>query len=275
MIETYRNQIAEAFDFIKSKTNIQPEYGMILGSGLGQLADEIEEKTVISFKDIPNFSVSTAPSHAGNIVIGKLSGKNVIAMQGRVHAYEGYEPKEITLPVRVMQKMGIKTLITTCAAGGLNRNFRAGELMLVNDHINFMGLNPLTGPNDPELGTRFPVTFDAYSPEYREMAKRVAVENGIYLNEGIYFGITGPAFYTRAELRFATQLGGDAIGMSMVQEVIAAAHAGIKVLGIASITDMALPDVEHHSTEKEIIEAAQKSGPMFRKLIKAILKEMR
>ncbi|MBC7476044.1 MAG: purine-nucleoside phosphorylase, partial [Candidatus Sericytochromatia bacterium] len=264
----------EAVEFIKSKTNINPEYGIILGSGLGELGDEIEEKVVISYKDIPNFVVSTAPSHAGNLVFGKLSGKNIVVMQGRVHAYEGYDPKEITLPIRVMQKMGVKTLVATCAAGGLDRNFKAGELMIITDHLNFTGLTPLTGPNDDELGVRFPVTFDAYTPKLREIAKKVALENKIYVHEGVYFGITGPAFYTRAELRFAIQAGANAIGMSMVQEVIAAAHGGIKVLGIANITDMALPDVEHHSTEKEILEMARKTGPVFRQLIKSILAEM-
>lgn len=271
MIENYKSQIIEAVEYIKSKTNINPEYGLILGSGLGELAEEVEEKVVISYKDIPNFMQSTAPSHAGNLVIGKLGGKNVLVMQGRTHLYEGYSPKEITLPVRVMQKMGIKTLIATCASGGLNRNYKAGELMLIKDHINFMGANPLTGPNDPEMGTRFPVMFDCYTPELRENAKRIALENKIHLHEGTYFAIAGPVFFSRAELRFALQCGGDSIGMSMVQEVITAAHAGMKVLGIANITDMALPDIEHHSTESEILETAKKSGPVFRNLIKSIL----
>lgn len=271
MIETYRNQIKEAIEFIKSKTNLNPEYGLILGSGLGELGDEVEEKVVISYKDIPHFMESTAPTHAGNLVIGKLAGKTVLVMQGRMHLYEGYESKDVTLPVRVMQKMGIKTLIATCASGGLNRNFKAGDLMLIKDHLNFMSANPLTGPNDNDMGTRFPVMFDCYTPSLREVAKKAALENKIYLHEGTYFAIPGPVFFTRAELRYAIQSGGDAIGMSMVQEVIAAAHSGMKVLGIANITDMALPDAEHHSTEAEILATAKKSGPVFRQLIKAIL----
>lgn len=271
MIETYTDQITKAVEYIKSKTNISPEYGIILGSGLGELGDEVENKVVISYKDIPNFMQSTAPSHAGNLIIGKLGGKNVLVMQGRTHLYEGYDSKEITLPVRVMQKMGIKTLIATCAAGGLNRNYKAGDLMIIKDHINFMGANPLTGPNDNEMGTRFPVMFDCYTPDLRDIAKNVALEEKIYIHEGTYFAIAGPVYFTRAELRFAIQTGGDAIGMSMVQEVIVAAHAGMKVLGIANITDVALPDVEHHSTEQEIIAIAKQTGPTFRKLIKSIL----
>ncbi|RYY00287.1 purine-nucleoside phosphorylase [bacterium] len=271
MIETYTDQITKAVEYIKSKTTINPEYGIILGSGLGELGDEVEDKVVISYKDIPNFMQSTAPSHAGNLIIGKLGGKSVLVMQGRTHLYEGYDSKEITLPVRVMQKMGIKTLIATCAAGGLNRNYKAGDLMIIKDHINFMGANPLTGPNDNEMGTRFPVMFDCYTPDLRDIAKNVALEEKIYIHEGTYFAIAGPVYFTRAELRFAIQTGGDAIGMSMVQEVIVAAHAGMKVLGIANITDVALPDVEHHSTEQEIIAIAKQTGPTFRKLIKSIL----
>lgn len=271
MIETYRNQIKEAVEYIKSKTNLTPEYGMILGSGLGDLGNELEDKTVIPYKEIPHFMESTAPGHSGQLVIGKLSGKTVLVMQGRMHLYEGYDPKEITLPIRVMKSMGIDTLITTCAAGGLNRNYKAGDFMLLKDHINFMGANPLTGQNDDEMGTRFPVMFDAYTPSLREVARKSALENKIYLHEGTYFGISGPVFFSRAELRFAIQSGGDAIGMSMVQEVITAAHGGMKVLGIANITDMALPDMEHHSTEQEILDTAKKSGPVFKTLIKSIL----
>ena len=274
MIESYRNQINEAVDFIRSKTNIKPDFGMILGSGLGELADEIENKVVIPYKEIPNFSVSTAPSHAGNLILGQLSGKNVMVMQGRVHAYEGYTPKEVTLPVRVMKALGVHTLINTCATGGLNRNFKAGDLMLITDHVNLSGMNPLTGANDPEMGERFPVMFDAYNPKLRELAKSVAMENQIYLQEGVYLGIAGPVFFTRAELRHAIQIGADAIGMSIVQEVIAAIHGGMKVLGIGTITDMALPDTEHHATEKEVLDTAKRTGPVFRKLLKSILSKI-
>ncbi len=274
MVENYRKQIIEAGDFIRSKTSFKPDIGMILGSGLGELANEVEDKTVIPYKDIPNFVQSTAPGHAGNLVLGKLSGKNVVIMQGRIHAYEGYNAKEISLPVRVMHNLGAKTLVTTCATGGLNRNFKAGEFMLITDHLNLTGMNPLTGPNDPEMGTRFPVMFDAYSPKLREVAKQVALKNQIYLHEGVYAGIAGPVFFSRAELRYVTQIGADAIGMSIVQEVIAAIHSGMKVLGLGTITDMALPDVEHHATEQEVLAIANQAGPVFRKLLKSIIAEM-
>ena len=274
MIEDYKVRIKEARDIIKSKTGCIPEYALVLGSGLGELANEVEGKVVLPYKDIPNFVISTAPSHAGNLVIGKLSGKNVAVMQGRVHLYEGYSPKEVALPVRVMHQLGVKTLLTTCATGGLNKNFKAGDLMLITDHINLSGCNPLTGANDPEMGVRFPVMFDAYNPKLREIARKVAIENKIYLHEGVYLGIAGPVFFTRAELRYAISLGADAIGMSVIQEVIAAIHSGMKVMGIGNITDMALPDLEHHATEKEVLEIANRTGPVFRQLLKSILAEM-
>lgn len=274
MLEDYKKNIKEATDYIRSKIDLVPDCAIILGSGLGDFADELEDKIIIPYSEIPHFKPSTAPAHAGRMVIGKISGKVVLAMQGRLHLYEGYSAKDISLPVRVMKALGIKTLIATCAAGGLNRNFTAGSFMLLTDHVNFTGYNPLTGPNDEKLGVRFPVMFDAYSPKLRELTKKVALENKIPLNEGIYFAISGPAFYSRAELRMAIQMGGDAIGMSMVQEVITAIHGGMTVLGIANITDMALPDLEHHATEQDVIDMAKKTSPVFKNLIKAVLHEM-
>lgn len=274
MLEDYKKNIKEATDYIRSKIDLVPDCAIILGSGLGDFADELEDKIIIPYSEIPHFKPSTAPAHAGRMVIGKISGKVVLAMQGRLHLYEGYSAKDISLPVRVMKALGIKTLIATCAAGGLNRNFTAGSFMLLTDHVNFTGYNPLTGPNDEELGVRFPVMFDAYSPKLRALTKKIALENKISLNEGIYFAISGPAFYSRAELRMAIQMGGDAIGMSMVQEVITAIHGGMTVLGIANITDMALPDLEHHATEQDVIDMAKKTSPVFKNLIKAVLHEM-
>lgn len=274
MIEEYRKKVQEATDFIKAKSSIEPEYGLILGSGLGSMAEEVEEKVVIPYSEIPHFKVSTAPSHVGRLVIGKLAGKNVMVMQGRVHLYEGYEPKEVTFPVRVMKALGVKTLFATCAAGGLNRNFKAGDFMILKDHLNMTNSNPLIGPNDPEIGARFPVMFDAYNTELREKAKEIALNQKIYLHEGVYFGIAGPVFTTRAEARLAIQSGADAVGMSMVHEVIIARHAGLKVIGIANITDMALPDVEGHASEDEIIETANKSGAVFKQLVKSIIAEI-
>lgn len=273
-MQDYKNKIKTATEYIKSKTNLVPEIGMVLGTGLGQLADEIENAVSIPYSEIPGFVVSTAPSHSGTLVIGTLSGKTVVAMKGRVHLYEGYTAQEVTLPIRVMKELGIQTLVTTCAAGGLNRNFTAGSFMLIKDHLNMMGVNALTGPNDSELGVRFPVMFDAYTPSLRALAKQVATDNKIYVHEGVYFGIAGPVFTTRAEARVAMQSGADAVGMSVVQEVITASHAGLKVLGIASITDMALPDIEHHASEEEIIAIANKSTPIFKTLVKEILNGM-
>jgi len=274
MIEDYRKKIAEATEFIQSKVDFVPEYGMILGSGLGSLAEEIDNKIIIPYSDIPNFPKSTAPGHSGNLVFGDLSGKRVVVMQGRFHLYEGYNPKEVSLPVRVMKCLGVHTLVATCATGGLNRNFNAGELILFTDQINLTGENPLTGPNDSEIGERFPVMFDAYNPGLRNLAKKVALKNGISLHEGVYLGITGPVFFTRAELRYALQIGADAIGMSMISEVITAIHCGMKVIGLGAITDMALPDIEHHATEQEVIAVAQKSSFIFKTLLKEILSEI-
>jgi len=274
MIEEYRTKIKEATDFIKSKINIVPEYALILGSGLGDLANEVENKVVIPYAEIPNFPKSTAPGHAGNFVFGTLSGKPVAIMQGRFHLYEGYSPREVALPVRVMKSLGVKVLIATCATGGLNRNFKAGDIMLISDHINLTSLNPLTGPNDPEMGDRFPVMFGAYDTELRELAKNIALKDGVYLQSGVYAGITGPAFTTRSELRYLITLGADSVGMSVVQEVIAARHSDIKVLGIGTITDMALPDSPYHAGEEEILETANKVGPIFKKLIKSVLAEI-
>jgi purine-nucleoside phosphorylase len=269
-----RRKVKESADYIRSKTQVTPRVGAILGSGLGPLADHVEAATVIPYGEIPHFPACTAPGHAGNLVIGQMAGKPVVMMQGRFHTYEGLTQQEATFPVRVLKELGIETLIVTCATGGLNYRFKAGDLMLILDHINLTGSNPLIGPNDPELGERFPVMFDAYRPELNAIAHKVAQKEGIYLQEGVYAGITGPAFFTKAELRFLTKIGADTIGMSTVPEVIVATHAGIKVLGIGTITDMALPDSGHHATEDEVLQVAREVGPKLQRLIKGILAEL-
>lgn len=269
-----RRKVKESADYIRSKTQVTPRVGAILGSGLGPLADHVEAATVIPYGEIPHFPACTAPGHAGNLVIGQMAGKPVVMMQGRFHTYEGLSQQEATFPVRVLKELGIETLIVTCATGGLNYRFKAGDLMLILDHINLTGSNPLIGPNDPEVGERFPVMFDAYRPELNAIAHKVAQKEGIYLQEGVYAGITGPAFFTKAELRFLTKIGADTIGMSTVPEVIAATHAGIKVLGIGTITDMALPDSGHHATEDEVLQVAREVGPKLQRLIKGILAEL-
>jgi purine-nucleoside phosphorylase len=269
-----RNLIKEAAEYIRGKAKTQPTVGIILGSGLGALADGVENAVKFPYSEIPGFSVSTAPGHAGVLHVGDLEGKDVAVMQGRVHAYEGYTQQQVTFPVRVMRALGIDTLIVTCAAGGLNHHFEAGDLMLIADHINLTGANPLVGPNDPEMGVRFPVMFDAYRPEYIKLARKVALAQGLQLREGVHAGITGPAFFTKAELRYLIRIGADTIGMSTVPEVIAATHAGIKVLGIATISDMAIPDTGHHATEQEILDVAQRVGPQLQRLVRGVLSEL-
>lgn len=273
-VNELRRRIKESADYIRSKTQVVPQVGIILGTGLGSLAERVENAVAVKYDDIPHFPVCTAPSHHGELVIGQLEGKNVAVMRGRFHTYEGYTQQDVVYPIRVMRELGIETLVVTCATGGLNFRYKAGDLMLIVDHINLTGSNPLIGPNDPEVGERFPVMYDAYRPELNEIAKRVAIKEGIHVQEGVYAGITGPAYFTKAELRFLIKIGADTIGMSTVPEVIAATHAGIKVLGIGMISDMAIPDAGHHANEQEIIDCAREAGPRLQRLIRGVLAEL-
>lgn len=259
---------------IRSHSSLTPEYGLILGSGLGDLAEEVENPSVIPYSEIPGFPTSTAPGHAGNLVLGKLAGKPVVMMQGRFHTYEGYTQQQVTLPVAVMKELGVHTMLVTCAAGGLNYNQKAGEFMLIRDHINFTGGNPLIGPNDEAVGPRFPVMFDAYTPALRELAHRVALEQGVKLHEGVYCGVTGPVFFTPAELRMLIQWGSDAIGMSTVPEVIVAVHRGLKVLGMCLISDIAIPDGGEHATGEEVLRVVKQSADVFKRLIKGVMEQI-
>lgn len=269
-----RRKIKESADFIRGKAKVAPQVGIILGTGLGGLADRVEDAVTIPYEEIPHFPTCTAPSHHGALVVGTLEGKPVAMMKGRFHTYEGYSQQDVAYPVRVMRALGVETLVVTCATGGLNFRFKAGDLMLIVDHLNLTGSNPLIGANDPEVGERFPVMFDAYRPELIELAKKVALKEDIYLQEGVYAGITGPAYFTRAELRYLIKIGADTIGMSTVPEVIAATHAGIKVLGIGTISDMALPDSHHHASEEEIIACAREVGPKLMRLIQGVIREI-
>jgi len=250
-----RAQVEEAAEGIRRHTRQRPTIGLILGSGLGGLADEIENADVIPVDLIPHWPASTAPGHTGRIVIGRFEDKTVIALQGRVHFYEGYSMQQITLPVRVMQALGMETFIVTNAAGGMNSSYKPGDLMLINNHINMPGMagnNPLRGPNDDSAGPRFPDLTVPYYPELRELAHVVAKKEGFDLHEGVYAFVAGPSFETTGEIRFLQMVGGDAVGMSTVPSVIVARHAGIRVLGISTITNMALPDPEpgtHHDHE--------------------------
>lgn len=270
-----RKKILEAVNYLEDQIPFKPEIGMILGSGLGVLAEEVEEPTTIKYDKIPNFPSSTVVGHAGQLVVGMLEGKKVVIMQGRFHFYEGYDMSEITLPVRVMKELGIEKMIVTNACGGVNENYNVGDLMFINDHINFMGTNPLIGKNNDEFGPRFPDMTNAYDPELIELGERVAADLGISsTRKGVYIGCTGPSYETPAEIKAFRRWGADAVGMSTVPEVIVANHMGLRVLGISCITNMAagvLPQPLDHS---EVMETAEKTKPIFIKLVRGIVKEV-
>jgi purine-nucleoside phosphorylase len=263
--------VQEAVQYIRKATDFVAEIGLVLGSGLGPLADEIEVVAQFSYGDIPHFPVSTAPGHAGKLVLGQLEGKNIIAYKGRVHCYEGYTAVQAAFPQRLGFYLGAKTFFITSAAGGLNAGWQAGDLMLHSDYINFTGLSPLTGPNDERMGPRFPVTFDAYDNGLKALAHQVARSQDFTLREGVYSWWAGPQFASRAELRLLRTLGADAIGMSTVPEVLALRHLGAQVLGLSTITDMAIPERDHHATEQEVLEVAAKTGARFRKFVRGLL----
>ncbi|MGC8903613.1 purine-nucleoside phosphorylase [Thermus sp.] len=267
-------KIQEAVAAIRSRTDFLPEVAVVLGSGLGPLAEEVERVAEIPYGEIPHFPLSTAPGHAGRLVLGHLEGKRVLVYQGRVHYYEGYSAEEVVFPVRVGFFLGARTFLLTSAAGGLNPRFRAGGIMLHLDYINFAGANPLRGPNDERLGPRFPVMFGAYDPGLIELARKVARRQDLHLFEGVYAWFLGPSFASRAELRMLRELGADAIGMSTVPEVIALRHLGAWVLGLSTITDMAVPEREHHATEEEVLRVAAETGPVFRRFVRGILAEL-
>ncbi|KMJ59830.1 purine nucleoside phosphorylase [Bacillus sp. LL01] len=266
--------IKKSADYINAKLTATPEIGLILGSGLGVLAEEIQNPTVIPYTEIPEFPVSTVEGHAGQLVIGQLEGKTVIAMQGRFHFYEGYAMDKVTFPVRVMKYLGVEKLIVTNAAGGVNESFEAGDLMILTDHINNMGTNPLIGPNNNELGARFPDMSEPYCKELRKLAKDVAAEIGLKVQEGVYVGNTGPSYETPAEVRMLRTLGGDAVGMSTVPEVIIARHSGMKVLGISCISNMAAGILDQPLTHDEVMETTEMVKANFLQFVKSIVKGM-
>ena len=267
-------KIVEATEYIKGITDIKPEIALILGSGLGAMAENIKNPVKIKYSDIPNFPVSTVVGHAGELIIGELEGKNVVAMQGRFHYYEGYSQSRTAMPVRVMKMLGAETLIVTNAAGGANKDFNAGDLMIIKDHINLSGSNPLIGKNDDRIGPRFPDMSDAYNKEYRDLIKKSAEEEGIEVREGVYTFFSGPNYETPAEIRMVQVLGGDAVGMSTVPEVIAAAHCGMKVIGVSCITNMAAGISETKLNHKEVIETTEKVKVNFAKLITRVIKNL-
>jgi len=267
-------QLTEAANFIRERIIDQPLIGMITGTGLGNLTDMMEIDENIPYEQIPHFPKSTVASHAGILVSGTMSEKPVIAMQGRFHIYEGYTINEITFPVRVMTKLGVKYLFVVSAAGGLNPLLKPGELMLVTDHINLTGDNPLIGRNIDELGPRFPDMTCAYDKDLIDLSKKKAIAEKITLNQGIYVGITGPSLETPAETRFLRFIGGDAVGMSTVNEVIAAVHCGLRVLVIVAITNSNLPDCMTGTSIEEVISNAKKASPSLTKLLSAIIEDL-
>ncbi|KXG43344.1 purine-nucleoside phosphorylase [Tepidibacillus decaturensis] len=268
------NKINEAKDYIFSKLKEAPEIGLILGSGLGELADKIENEVKIPYHEIPHFPVSTVEGHKGQLVIGTLEGKRVVAMQGRFHYYEGYTMSEVTFPVYVMKALGVKMLFVTNACGGMNKAFAPGDLMIINDHINFTGANPLIGPNMNEFGPRFPDMSRAYDYELIQLAQKVALDKGIKIQNGVYVAISGPNYMTPAELKMLARLGADTVGMSTVPEVIVANHAKMRVLGISLITDMAIGEELEPLTHEQVMAVAEKSKTKFIELVRGILYEV-
>ena len=269
-----KKQVEQSAAYIRSRLSVLPEVGLVLGSGLGPLAEQLQDAVTISYAEIPHFRVSTAPDHAGRLVCGMLAGRRVVCMQGRLHGYEGYAPDEIAYPVYVMRALGVQALILTNASGGINTGFDVGDFMLVEDHINMTGKSPLTGANDAQLGTRFPDMTFAYAPALRNKALAAADVCGLVLRRGVYCGVNGPQFETPAEIRAFRALGADAVGMSTVFEVIAAAHCGLPVVAVAMITNMAAGVLMQPLSGAEVNEIAARRGTDFRRLITALVEKI-
>ena len=273
-LQQARIQRAQAVAFIKERLPIDPEYLLILGTGLGQLAEEMTVEVELPYEDIPHFPVSTVESHAGKLLIGYLGGKSIMAMQGRFHYYEGYSMNQIAFPVRVAKMLGIQTLLVSNACGGLNPNFERGDIMLINDHINFLGDNPLIGPNDPDLGPRFPDMSQPYTERLLATAEQVALDAGIKMHQGVYLAVSGPMMETKGEYRYMRQLGADVVGMSTVPEVIAAVHMSMEVLGISVITDECFPDALEPVSLDDVLKAAAMAEPQLTRVVVGVLERL-
>jgi len=271
MPQQVMDQIKEAVDFIKKGYPPIPHVGIVLGSGLGNFTNEIEVEKEISYSDIPHFPVSTVEGHKGKLVFGNISGKKVVCMAGRFHFYEGYDASQVVLPIRVMRQLGIKALLLSNAAGGVNPSFDVGDLMIITDHISFDTRNPLIGKNIAELGPRFPDMSEPYKKEFIQKAKSIAAVKGIKLREGVYYGVTGPTFETRAEYKLVHILGGDAVGMSTVQECIVANHMGLPVFAMSVITDLGIREQENKITHEEVLQAAKEAEPHFATIFKEMV----
>lgn len=261
-------------NYIKAKISNLPNIAIILGTGLGALVNHIEEAEYISYSDIPNFPISTVEGHSGNLIFGYLGGKRIMAMQGRFHYYEGYDMKEVTFPIRVMKALGVKTLFVSNAAGGMNKEFRVGDIMIINDHINLFPENPLRGKNYNELGPRFPAMTEAYSHKLIKFANEIAAEKGIRVMNGVYVGTSGPTFETPAEYEYFRIIGGDAVGMSTVPEVIVANHASMEVFGVSVITDLGGKDITEVPTHEEVQKAAMKAQPKMVEIMQTLISKI-
>ncbi len=272
--EAYRKQIKEAVGFIKKNTGVSPTVGIILGTGLGGLAKEIEQPESIDYEKIPHFPRSTVESHNGKLILGQIGEKKVVAMQGRFHYYEGYTMQQITFPVRVMGELGVKTLLISNAAGGMNIHFQKGDLMLIDDHINLQGTNPLIGQNLDEYGPRFPDMSEPYSKRLIQLAEEIALEHQIKVQRGVFVAVPGPSLETRAEYRFLRAAGADAVGMSTVPEDIVAVHMGMEVFGISVITDECFPDALEPVDVSEIIAVAKYTEPKLTLIMKELIERL-
>lgn len=270
-----RDKINETVKFLRRKTDVEPQIGIILGTGLGALVEDIEVDLEIPYEEIPNFPVSTVEFHAGKLIFGKLGDKNIVAMQGRFHIYEGYSMKQITFPVRVMKFLGVHTLIVSNACGGINADMKPGTIMLMKDHINLLGDNPLIGENDNSLGPRFPDMSEPYSRELIELAENIATENNIEITKGVYAALSGPSLETAAEYKFLRTIGADVVGMSTIPEDIVAVHMGMRVLGLSVITDACVPEKLKPANIPEIIRIAKETEPRLTMLIRRVVERLK
>lgn len=273
-VEQFRKKRDEALTVIQERTDLRPNYMLILGTGLGQLADEMDISVTIPYDEIPHFPTSTVESHAGKLLFGTLGGKEIVAMQGRFHFYEGYTMQQIAFPIRVLKANGADTLFVSNACGGMNPNYSRGDIMLICDHINMLGDNPLMGPNDDELGPRFPDMSEPYSERLMDIAENMALENNIPMHKGVYVALSGPMLETKSEYRYLRQLGADVVGMSTVPEVITAVHMGMEVMGMSAITDECFPDALEPVEMEDILEAAGIAEPKMTRVIVSTLEKL-
>ncbi|MEX2585064.1 MAG: purine-nucleoside phosphorylase [Balneolaceae bacterium] len=273
-VEVFRKKRQESLDYINTITTLRPDYLLILGTSLSQLADEMNIQAQIAYDQIPHFPVSTVENHAGKLLFGTLGNKKIVTMQGRFHYYEGYTMQQIAFPVRILHAMGANTLLVSNACGCMNPHYRSGDIMLITDHINLLGDNPLIGPNDDELGPRFPDMSQPYTPHLMETAEYVALESNIKMHKGVYVALKGPMLETRAEYRFLRLIGADVVGMSTVPEVLSAVHMGMEVLGISVITDECFPDALKAVNMKHILNAAAKAEPKLTRVIVKLLQRL-